>query len=241
MRIAINHLTRMSQGYVCAAGVDISSEEDYSHIRPITDNVRPHYKRLDRSSLQSQGGQFSLGAVVELGTIDHRPDNPQVEDVLFKRWKANHISDLTPDEFESLLKRVASTSLRRIFGEELESLSLTAAATPEGEGLASLGVLGPLDSVKLFKSTFRGKSGIRFSFTDPDLGDITRPVTDVRLWQPDGTPSTYDIEDIGDRIESCYIAVGLTRAKEYSRYPGKKHWLQVNNIFPQGDPLWSRE
>lgn len=241
MRIAINHLTRMSKGYVCAAGVAVSSEEDYSHIRPVTEYVRPHYGRLAPSSLRSKGGQFALGAVVDLGTTDHRPDDPQIEDHLFKRWKANHISDLIPDEFEELLKRVASASLRHIFGEELELLSSTAAATPEGEGLASLGVLGPLDSVELFESKYRGKSGIRFSFTDPDLGDITRPVTDVRLWQPDGTPSTYDIEEIGARLESCYIAVGLTRAIEYPRYLGKKHWLQVNNIFPLGNTLWARE
>ncbi len=76
MEIAINHLTRMKSPYVCVAGVDRSG----AHKRPVL-----AYEQLHRLLLGAEGGPFSLGTVLDLGSTTARPAPPQVEDVEFER------------------------------------------------------------------------------------------------------------------------------------------------------------
>ena len=237
MRITINHLTRMSQGYVCAAGVAIDSKGNYSHIRPLREKKKPHNGRLERNCLRSNGGAFSLGSIVDLGPINRRHVVPEIEDVKFLLWKVKHIQSLDVNPFiDDAIKPLAKSSLREIFGEDLYRQSSTAAAVPKGKGLASLGVIGPLSDVELEAREYYGQQEIRFSLSDPDLGNIRLKVTDIRLWESDHiTPSFKNIDAIQTRIDGCYISVGLTR--EYK----SRHWLQINNVFPESDPLWTRE
>lgn len=237
MRIVVNHLTRMSGEYVCVAGVAIDPTEDYAHIRPLREKQSPHNGRLDRNCLQSSGGAFSLGSIVDLGPIDRRPVIPEVEDTKFLLWKAKHIQSLDANAFiDKAIRPLTRSSLREIFGKDLYRQSSTAAAVPRGEGLASLGVMGPLSDVELEAREYYGQQEIRFSLSDPDLGDLRLKVTDIRLWESDHiTPSFENIDAILTRIDGCYISVGLTR--EYK----SRHWLQINNIFPESNPLWLRE
>lgn len=237
MRIIVNHLTRMSGEYICVAGVPTDAMEDYSYIRPLREKQKPHNGRLDRNSLQSKRGPFSLGSIVDLGPIDRRPVIPEVEDAKFLLWKAKYIQSLDANDFiDKAIKPMAQPALSSIFGEDLYRRSSTAAAVPRGKGLASLGVMGPLNDVELEVREYYGKQELRFLLNDPDLGDIALKVTDIRLWESDHiTPSFKNIDTIRTRIGDCYISVGLTR--EYKSH----HWLQINNIFPESDPLWLRE
>jgi hypothetical protein len=52
MQIVVNHLTRMQLGYICVAGVDVSSGQ---HIRPVLRS------RLNVDLLARNGGPFDLG------------------------------------------------------------------------------------------------------------------------------------------------------------------------------------
>lgn len=231
MRIVVSHLTRMRR-YVCIAGVN-----NGSHLRPVLKR-----KQIPRTLLKSKGGPVSLGAVVDLGSVTSCPEPPKLEDIEFTLAQVKLLHDLRSDEFfQEAIKSVTKSSLKDIFGEELIRYGRASAVIPEGTGIASLGVLGPLEDVRLFEEEddYTGKPKIRFSFDDLHMGYFDLSVTDLRLWNIDqSTPYTDIINSVNDQLDECYIAVGLTGA-----YGGKKkrHYLQVNNIFPVGDPLWSRE
>lgn len=232
MRITVNHLTRMSSPFVCVAGVDQSRHS----IRPVLAGGR-----LPRSLLVSQGGPFRLGAVVNIGDPRPRPVVPEVEDVAFNPRRTRAVGDLDADEFGDLLNDVADDSLRSIFGSAIVRKSSTAAAVAQHTGTASLGVLRTKD-VEITVQTSFGKPDVRVRFTDPDLGALAIKVTDLRLWEVDQvTPAGEEIERIQKALDNCFLAVGLSRAFSVSTYDGVWHWLQINNVFPSGDPLWARE
>ena len=198
--------------------------------------------QLRRALLCSEGGPFSLGAVVELGSTRSRGVVPQVEDVTFIPRQVKPEKMLDGVKFGEIIKSVAKSSLRKIFGDDLVSERSTSAAVPEGAGKASLGVLRVEGDANLRSSMPFGEYEIRFTFADPDLGELSLKVNDLRLWKTDHvTPAFSKIEDIRTRLTDCLVAVGFTRAYRVSSYPGPRHWLQVNNIFPIDDPLWARE
>lgn len=232
MRIAVNHLTRMRAPYVCVAGVDESGRS----IRPVLLN-----ERLPRSLLVSEGGPFRLGAVVDLGDPQPKPVAPEVEDVVFNPLPTQVVGHLDDDEFRGLLEEGAQDSLRSVFGPAIVAKSSTAAAVPQHTGTASLGVLR-INEAKLTVQSSFGKPDIRVHFTDRDFGGLAIKVTDLRLWEADQvTPATEEIERIQNALDDCFLAVGLSRAFSVSSYEGVWHWLQINNVFPSGNPLWTRE
>ena len=233
MRIVINHLTRMRHPYVCAAGF----REDGSHIRPVFEQGQ-----LGRSLLRSEGGPLSLGGMVDLGSIHSRPMAPEVEDVVFSPELVRPLKQFDGIEFGKLVGSVSKPSLSAIFGDKLTRLSGTAAAIPRGAGDTSLGVLRVSGGAHLQTTVSYRKHEIRFAFGDCCLGELSLKVTDLRLWERDhSTPAFSRIEAIQTRLQDCLVAVGLTRYWEVPRYPGFGHWLQVNNIFPIDDPLWTLE
>jgi len=232
MKIAVNHLTRMKFPYICVAGLTGSG----SHIRPVIPSDQLH-----RRLLGEEGGPFSLGEVVELGSTTPRPARPALEDVEFEPYKASSVRLLGRDAFRKLLKGAAKSSLSKIFGPDLRRTSRTAAAVPEGRGGASLGVLGPIRKAWIKSRIEMHRPVIRCSFADSDIGYVSLKVTDLRLWKNDHTtPEVAAVRAIEPQLEGCYLAVGLTRA--WSPHPSEpsEHWLQVNNVFPIHDPLWSR-
>lgn len=231
MRIVVNHLTRMGR-YVCIAGVN-----NGSHLRPVLKG-----KQIPRTLLKSKGGPVSLGAVIDLGSVISCSDPPKVEDIEFDLEQIKLLQDLRSDEFfQEAIKCVTKSSLKDIFGEELIPRYTASAVIPEGIGTASLGILGPLDDVRLFEEIddYSGRPKIRFSFNDQHIGNLDLSVTDLRLWNIDQrTPYTDIMNIMNDHLDGCYIAVGLTGIYGRKR---RYHWLQVNNIFPKDDPLWARE
>lgn len=237
MQIVVTHLTRMRHPYICVAGIDKQGE----HRRPVLVDSDGRHKQLERNLLRSEGGHFALGAVVDLGNAQPQPTPPEVEDVVFAPVAVTAVKTFDPADFRRILDRLAEDSLRTIFGPDLERLSPTAAAVPEGRGEASLGVLRLSEAGLQVKSEFE-KQVLRFDFEDPDLGELSLKVTDLRLWESDHeTPATEAVDRIKNHLDGCHIAVGLTRAREVSSYSGPRHWLQVNNIFPRNNPLWERE
>ena len=229
MRILVNHLTRMNHPFVCVAGV----RTDGTHIRPVLDQGQ-----LERSLLRSEGGPFALGSVVDLGDTRCRRVPPEVEDVVFCPELMKPEKILSSNEFGEVMARFAKSSLGEIFGDDLVRRGRTA-AVPKDVGIASLGVFR-VEGAKLSPADLEDDK-IRLIVADPDLGEMSLPVTDIRLWEPDHrTPAWPTIEAIQPVLERCLLAVGVSRAFP-PHSPDPQHWLQVNNIFPIGDPLWARE
>lgn len=236
MQIVVTHLTRMRNQHICVAGVD----KNWEHRRPVLVDSDGGHKQLERNLLRSEGGHFELGAVVDLGNAQPQPTPPEVEDVVFAPVAVTAVKTFDPADFQRVLDGLAKDSLRTIFGPDLERLSPTAAAVPEGRGEASLGVLRLSEAGLQVKSEFE-KQVLRFDFEDPDLGELSLKVTDLRLWESDQeTPATDAVDRIKNHLDRCLIAVGLGRAYK-GAYPGLRHYLQVNNIFPRNNPLWERE
>ncbi len=234
MKITIVHLTRMRAPSICVAGVD----GDGRSIRPV-----PQRGNLHRSRLRGNRGPFALGAVVDLGRTEPRPVAPEVEDVVVDPGRLQFVGALCGRDFRELLDATAKDSLREVFGVELTGLSRTAAAVPRGSGSASLGVIRVARPVVVLNRP-ADRWDLRLRFHDADLGDICIKVTDIRLWCPDHV--TPDEQRIGElrsqlaRCDDCFLAMGLTRPFRADAYDGERHWLQVNNVFPPANPLWTR-
>lgn len=229
MKFLVNHLTRMSGSYICVAGLAIKPEG--GHVRPL-----PAIGRLTRDDLVSSGGIFALGGTVDLGNVRNRPSPPEVEDVSYDATRACAIGAMEPADFWNIISRDASSSLQGIFGNELERRGNTAAVVA-GEGSSSLGILRPQSAIALTLEFEK----LRLKLQDPDLGNLSLPVTDLRFFEPDGSFRAVAVRVIAERLragERFLISVGLTRA--WTR-PGEEepaHWLQVNNLFPEIEPLW---
>lgn len=234
MKIIVNHLTRMQQGYICVAGVDLDTEQ---HIRPVLKGIR-----LRTSLLARNGGPFDMAVVVDLATPQPTPQEPEVEDYVFEPSKAKAIRTLGANQFWKLLTRIAKPKLIDIFGADLIKRGSTSCAVDVGKGIASLGCLVPRSRPFLFLRERQGKSSqIRIRFGDGDF-DLDCGVTDIRLYRDDHvTPDTKLVEQVAKRLKSnigLILSVGLTRAYASSPDFRPVHWLQVNNIHLQDDPLW---
>lgn len=231
MQILVNHLTRMKSPYICVAGVNLA---DGSHVRPVLDKQSRHGKQIHRDTLTD--GLFGLGKVVDLGPVTHRPENPQREDHLFALERIQVVSQCDPLGFSQLMESIAKKSLALIFGTSLQKTSSRKIGILGGLGECSLGVYKPKEAKITQEFNQYGKHEVRLEFEDPDLGDISSPITDIRLWEDDQiTPNKQWVEYARGRLSGCVLAMGLGR-----EYRGK-NWLQVNNIFLADDPFWEEQ
>lgn len=185
--------------------------------------------------LAERGGLFSLGAVVALADPSPRPAPPEVEDVGFSVESSQRLARLSGPEFWGVLMEVARPSLRSIFGGALERDGNTA-SLPQAVGDASLGVVRPAGRLSMVLAFRRP----RLEVYDPDLGQLSVPITDLRLFDADSGELDQDRFDLMvDRLRRsvCLLSVGVGHvwARE-GREP--RHWLQVNNIHLDDNPLW---
>jgi hypothetical protein len=233
-RLVVNHLTRMSAGFFCVAGIDVSR---MAHIRP-----EFHGSRLPTELLAIQGGAFDVAVEVELGRVEDCGNPPEVEDRRFKRSSLRPTRHVGSGEFWDLLRGVARPGLRAIFGEDLtryESARFGTTCTMEaGKGRASLGCLIPRGrpELALVVDQYDGKKKVRMAVSDDEM-TLSLPVTDARLYAlPDWDVDEGAVTRVARRLASCtssILAVGLTR-----QLHGDKHWLQVNNIHLADSPVW---
>jgi hypothetical protein len=231
MRIVVNHLTRMSKGSVCVAGVDVETK---THVRPVL-----RVGQLPAELLASHGGPFDVAATVDLGPAMPRPEPPHVEDYLFTPSHAKRGPDVPEKAFWGLLNELKKPSLAAIFGPDLQSFGQTR-GTEEEEGEASLGCLEPAQKPTIvLTNEGLGLQRIGMRFVDRGLV-VNAPVTDIRLYKADCiTPDPERVEAAAKIIEKSghvLLSVGLTRA--FSSVPGEPpvHWLQVNNFHVKEYP-----
>lgn len=233
MRVAITHLTRMRNGHVCVAGVDIDT---LRHVRPVLPA-----RQLGVRELAPRGGPFDLATVVELGNVTPAPAPPAVEDHRFHPWQAAPLVSIPGPAYWDLLTQLARPKLRAIFGAQLRPHGAGGAAMPEGTGVASLGCLAPKERPRLRvirKSD--GSAALRMWLSDGEV-NASVSVTDLRLYRADReTPDPEAVKYAQARLERgerVLLSVGLTRP--FAR-PGEApaHWLQVNNVHFESSPAW---
>lgn len=229
MRILINHLTRMQPGYICVAGIDL---ETGAHVRPVLG-----HGRLTMDLLLKRGGPFELGCVVNLGPTVHAGRAPEHEDHRFDPAKAFCLGRVPDDYFWDTLIDSASGTLQGIFGRELVRREKSC-TVDVGKGRASLGCLAPRGRPSLYVN-HRGGVRISLPWLSPPA-DLS--VTDLRLYQEDHkTPRRALISHLQKKLQAgaaVILSVGLTRPFRKEGGDAAMHWLQINNVHLEGEPLW---
>ncbi|HMP79749.1 MAG TPA: hypothetical protein PKD54_09885 [Pirellulaceae bacterium] len=241
MQLLINHLTRMQPGWICTAGIDLKTGR---HIRPLDGNGLPN-TLLDRN-----GGPLQLGVVVNLGPSEFCGTVPEIEDRKFQIQNLTVVHRLSAEELFRECEKVAQSSLRAVFSDDLEWLfqdlgsraehhdmnaqrSWGTAAIAQHRGIRSLGCYWA-QSAQLKIIVKEGRPRVRLRFVEGDLGfDV--PVTDYRLFLTDQvTPDEPAIAEFNANIANqtrTLVAIGLSRAYRHSDNQPARHWLQVNNIL----------
>lgn len=225
MRVIVSHLTRMQPGYFCVAGIN---PENGRHVRPAQRG------RLENRLLRKNGGVFEIGALIDLGPVTAVGAAPELEDQLFAEHNLRFDSLMKPTAFWKLLKQTQHKRLSEIFGEALEEHGRGAAVNANA-GTASLGCLTPrtctIDVDRWEK--------VRLDLSDGRLTP-SLSVTDIRVYeQNQKTVHQHALEQIRSKLpeESPIVCVGLARAWLKPGDSEKRHWLQVNNVHFESDPL----
>jgi hypothetical protein len=230
LKIVVNHLTRMQPGYVCVAGIDLRRHQ---HVRPVLGGAR-----LTTDLLSREGGAFDIAALVDLGATRPCGAPPETEDHAFDSTRIVGKEVLEPGAFWKLLMAVSSSTLREIFGEELKPRR-SGCAVDEGRGHASLGCLRSPRAAKIFINSW-GKLRMRVS---DGTFDVDLSVTDLRLYRGDQQTVRFKtVAEVQRRIAKgvgLILSVGLARAFRVSGDTARRHWLQVNNVHLEDDPVWT--
>jgi hypothetical protein len=216
----------MRFGHICVAGIEPVSGK---HVRPVTK------RHMDRTLLRSNGGVFEIGALVDLGNTRYEGRAPELEDHKFSPDQLRHIERLKPAAFWEWLTNTSAVDLRAIFGNALEERGRGCTVNLNC-GESSLGNFQP-PNISFFGLNAQGK--LRIAISDgkfrPDLS-----VTDVRFYEQDHeTPRREVIQFVADRLKKgrVILSVGLSRAFLKGSESKARHWLQVNNIHLEEDPL----
>lgn len=239
MRVTINHLTKMAPGFVCVAGIEQGTGK---HIRPLTN------RQLRLEHIESSGGVFGLGAIVDLGRVRVDAKPPEIEDRRCLEHRLSRSGTVGADAFRTLLQSAAQNRLQRIFGPELERIG-ESCALPKGAGIASLGVLrvpAVDDLIVEQRESVRGRYHTLRLLMSVGRYAFRLPITDLRFARPGENGMSWDIDrDVVDDIRArlmrqseILLSVGLSRPFQRSVADVPRHWVQVNNIHLDDDPLW---
>ncbi len=182
------------------------------------------------------GGPFDIAGLVDLGEVIPEGVAPEVEDHFFYHWQARNLDTLTPSDFWALLQSSAHTTFGEIFGSDLEATGHTCSIAT-GKGIASLGCLAPASQPHL--SLEYGNLRMRVS---DGVQDVSLPVTDLRLYEDDHkTVRMRIVADLNLRLLSgvhALLCVGLSRPFQKDDDSEPRHWLQVNSIHLEDNPIW---
>lgn len=229
MKLVVNHLTRMKQRFICVAGIDT---ETGKHVRPLVP-----FSGFTRMQLLRRGGPFDIGSVVDLGAVKYAGRAPELEDHNFQKGHARRVGEEAAGDYWRRLEAVSQDTLADIFGPDLRPQGRTLALEPH-KGEASLGCLALRSAASLHVDE---RGSIRIEFTDGEH-TANAPVTDLRLHATDlETPEHELVRRVSERLEAgerAILSVGLTRPFQKSTDTTPRHWLQVNNIHLESDPLW---
>jgi hypothetical protein len=234
VKIVVNHLTRMQKGFICVAGVDLATGQ---HVRPMLRS------QMRKDLLARHGGPFDIGRMVELGWTKYVGVRPETEDYLFHQSEVKCLGDMPARQFWELLQTLAKPTLQEIFGKDLLPRGQHSCAVDVGRGVASLGCLVAPRRPRLLLERrdplSRGRIRIQFR---SGRRDFELSVPDIRLYGADHvTPDADLVQRIAQRLESAQpviLGVGLTRPFQVEPSQPALHWLQVNNLHFEDDPVW---
>ncbi len=228
MRVVICHLSRMAEGYICAAGI---APETGEHIRPCL-----YHSRLTRQMLHGSGGIFDLGMETDIQPAFNFATPPEMEDRLFSPERSSALGMMNEEAFGSLLQTAAKPTLQELFGPDLYTIKQSAAVNAQC-GSTSLGILRPQAAPQLIlNASQRPRMVLQHNEETLNLS-----ITDLRLVEPDLYTLRMDVvQQVQQNLEAnapILLAVGLTRLWRKTEDDVPKHWLQINTLHFLNHPL----
>ncbi|MFN2587852.1 MAG: hypothetical protein ABR613_07030 [Actinomycetota bacterium] len=219
----------MGPGKICIAGLEVTSR---APIRPIAAGGLP------TTLLSVEGGVFALGNVVDLGPAMDVGSAPEVEDRLVDLANLAAVGRLEAREFWRLLTETGETNLTNIFGPDLQARGHERFVNRH-QGTASLGHLAPAEPPEVYVSDWD-----KVRVVLPGEGGADLSLTDRRFVEPNHKTPRYErVEAAREFLQGSrkpVLSVGLARAWEKPGDTQERHYLQVNNIHFEQDPLWER-
>lgn len=235
MRIVVNHLTRMRAPHICFAGIDAQTGR---HVRPVVE----YPAQLHNTLLTRHGGPLDIAVELDTGPVRAIPSTPAMEDHLFDPGSVRVVQPYPPEAFWRLLQNAAKARLVDIFGYELQWFGANALGVKVGGGLMSLGCLVPAGQphISVFKRPDKTEQ-VRLSISD-GIFQANLGVTDIRLYESDLETPNYDrVASVDRRLRHgtrTIVCVGLTRPFGATADHPAVHWLQLNNIHFEDEPVW---
>jgi hypothetical protein len=132
-------------------------------------------------------------------------------------------------------------TLSGIFGNDLIQIGQSSCGTDKGMGEISLGYFLPNCMPTLYISPRHGEPDQSRMKVSDGAVKLDLSVTDIRLYQNDHiTPNNELVNHIAGKLRksNVVLSVGLTRASQSHPSFSPVHWLQVNNIHLQENPVW---
>lgn len=227
MDVLITDLTRMYDGHVCVAGIDLSNGR---RVRPVT-----RRGRLEAGMLSTRGGVMNIRHVVDIGRTRRCGSPPEVEDVLFDPRAAKLKRVMAPAEFFATLQKHCVKGLEAIGpGLQREGNSLV---TAERAGACSLVLTAASEPARVHVTTTRSERGemerkLRFSLAD----GVNVSITDARLYKADLlTPDAERVEWLQSKLAaSPQVLLSFGLGRPYN----KRHYLQLNNLHLGNAAEW---
>ncbi len=223
MQVLINHLTRMQPGFICTAGLELTTGQP---IRPVASGG------LRRGLLAEEGGCLALRNVLDLGPTQFAGRVPEIEDRQCDPTQFRIVEQLDPAEFLARNAEHAKDRLVDVFGGELQPEGRTR-AIPENHGLRSLGCCWGCDCQLVVVDRGRGPR-LKLQWRDRDQ-ELLTAVADVRFYEADHqTLRTELIQSTNQWLEQTprtLLALGLSRPYRRMESDAALHWLQVNNVL----------
>ena len=223
MQLLINHLTRMQPGYICTAGLELTTGQP---IRPVAGGG------LKRELLAEEGGCLALGVVLELGPTQFAGRVPEIEDRQCDPTQFQVVEHLDPTEFLARNSQQAQETLADVFGGELQPHGHTR-AIPQNHGLRSLGCCWGSACQLVVVDRGRGPR-LKLQWHDRD-GELLIAVADWRFYEADHHSLRIDRIQLANQqlaqSPRTLLAVGLSRPYRRSESDPPMHWLQINNLL----------
>jgi hypothetical protein len=192
---------------------------------------------LPRELLADSGGPFELGARVELGNLTASPKPPHIEDHTFDPAKARRISSLDPTDYLDLIDSVSERTLRLAFGSDLRRETDLKYATDRGLGQCSLACIRLRGPTAL---EIDGFDRLQLRFEQAAKTSYAK-VADLRFYAVDGKSFRHPlIEAVSGRLRDgvrAWAMFGLARAWKVRADVAERHWVQMNGICLEDDPL----
>lgn len=224
--VVLTHLTRMSPGYLCAAGIATDTGE---HIRLVGDS-----RNIPRHYLLGGSNPVKPGDTVSFRGRPAESSGPHVEDFQIDLDSISKTGSKSTAELKELLTGVAVIDFESVFGPDFEKVTERTGGLPPTRGATSLGYVkieGDVEIRVWRDGSERWKIRLEFQLG----GSVwSPPLNDYRVWLSDHqTPNERRINAARNalaRANTVVASIGVTRAYAVPDL-GKWHWLQINNLY----------